>query len=89
MSSPEFQASVRVCAKYAPPRTAPAGRPQEMQELLAVSRGMRAHGVPDFPHPNPTTGDTTPRWHHQKHPDSPRRPTSVPPTSSGCWPRAS
>jgi hypothetical protein len=57
-SSPTFEAAERACAKYAPP-TAPPQRvsPQEMQRLLAVSRCMRAHGVPNFPDPNPVTGE--------------------------------
>ena len=57
-SSPRFQAVQRACAEYAPP-TAPSQHvsPQEMQKLLAVSRCMRAHGVPSFPDPNPTTGE--------------------------------
>jgi hypothetical protein len=56
-SSPTFQAATRACAKYAP-ATAPPQHvtPQEMRKLLAVSRCMRTHGVPNFPDPNPTTG---------------------------------
>jgi hypothetical protein len=56
-SSPTFQAATRACAQYAPQR-APLQHvsPQEMQKLLAVSRCMRTHGVPNFPDPNPTTG---------------------------------
>jgi hypothetical protein len=57
-SSPTFQAAQRACAKYyvhtAPPQHLST---QEMQKLLAVSRCMRAHGVPNFPDPNPTTGE--------------------------------
>jgi hypothetical protein len=57
-SSPTFEAAQRACAKYYRP-TAPLPHvsPQEMQKLLAVSRCMRAHGVPSFPDPNPTTGE--------------------------------
>jgi hypothetical protein len=57
-SSPRFQAAQRACATYAP-QTEPTRRvaPGEIQKLLAVSRCMRAHGVPTFPDPNPTTGD--------------------------------
>jgi hypothetical protein len=56
-SSSTFEAATRACAKYAP-TTAPPQHvsPQEMQKLLAVSRCMRTHGVPNFPDPNPTTG---------------------------------
>jgi hypothetical protein len=58
-SSPEFQHAQRACAKYYGPATtsAPHVTPQEMRKLLAVSRCMRAHGVPNFPDPNPTTGE--------------------------------
>ena len=58
-SSPEFQHAQSTCAKYyGPPTTsAPQVRPQEMRRLLAVSLCMRAHGVPTFPDPNPTTGE--------------------------------
>jgi hypothetical protein len=60
-SSPRFQAAQRACAQYAPQTTSsPPVSPQEMQKLLAVSRCMRAHGVPDFPDPNPVTGDMNP-----------------------------
>jgi hypothetical protein len=61
-SSPKFQAAQRACAKYygPPPTSPPQVSPQEIQKLLAVSRCMRAHGVPDFPDPNPITGDMTP-----------------------------
>jgi hypothetical protein len=33
---------------------------QEIQTRLALARCIRAHGVPNFPDPNPTTGDVTP-----------------------------
>lgn len=33
---------------------------QELQARLALARCIRAHGVPNFPDPNPTTGDVTP-----------------------------
>jgi len=61
-SSPRFQAAQRACAKYyGPPTTSsPQVTPQEMRKLLAVSRCMRAHGVPNFPDPNPSTGDINP-----------------------------
>ena len=61
-SSPVFQAAQRACAKYygRPAAAPPQVSPQEMQKLLVVSRCMRAHGVPDFPDPNPTTGDMNP-----------------------------
>jgi hypothetical protein len=60
-SSPTFQSAHRACAKYyGPPTTSPPPvSPQEMRKLLAVSRCMRAHGVPSFPDPNPVTGDMT------------------------------
>ena len=57
-SSPTFQAAQRACVKYAPPSQPPAGvSSQETQKLLAVSRCMRGHGVPNFPDPNPITGE--------------------------------
>jgi hypothetical protein len=34
--------------------------PQEIQARLALARCIRAHGVPNFPDPNPTTGEVTP-----------------------------
>ena len=59
-SSPTVQAAQRACGKYAPPTLAPAHvGPQEMQKLLAVSHCMRAHGIHNFPDPNPTTGELT------------------------------
>jgi hypothetical protein len=33
---------------------------QELQARLAVARCIRSHGVPNFPDPNPTTGEVTP-----------------------------
>ena len=33
---------------------------QELQARLALARCIRAHGVPNFPDPDPTTGDVTP-----------------------------
>lgn len=30
---------------------------QQIQKLLALARCIRSHGVPNFPDPNPTTGD--------------------------------
>lgn len=30
---------------------------QRVEELLALARCIRSHGVPNFPDPNPTTGD--------------------------------
>jgi hypothetical protein len=33
--------------------------PQEIQRLLNLARCIRAHGVPNFPDPNPSTGDVT------------------------------
>jgi hypothetical protein len=57
--SPTFQAAQRACAKYyAPPTTSsPQVSTQQMQKLLAVSGCMRAHGVPNFPDPDPITGE--------------------------------
>lgn len=34
--------------------------PQELQARLILARCIRAHGVPNFPDPNPTTGDVSP-----------------------------
>ena len=61
-SSPTFRAAQRACDKYyGPPTTsAPQVSAQEMQKLLAVAHCMRAHGVPDFPDPNPITGEMNP-----------------------------
>jgi hypothetical protein len=33
---------------------------QELQARLALARCIRSHGVPNFPDPNPTTGDVSP-----------------------------
>ena len=33
---------------------------QDLQARLALARCIRAHGVPNFPDPNPTTGDVSP-----------------------------
>jgi hypothetical protein len=56
-STPTFEAAARDCSKYAP-TTAPPQHvsAQEIRKLLAVSRCMRAHGVPNFADPDPTTG---------------------------------
>jgi hypothetical protein len=58
MSSPGFQLAQKECAKlgvalagYAPVSTATA---VEMAEALAISRCMRAHGVPNWPDPTKT-----------------------------------
>ena len=60
-SSPTFQAAQRACAEYyGPPTTSSRVSAQEVRKLLAVSRCMRAHGVPTFPDPNPTTGAVNP-----------------------------
>jgi hypothetical protein len=59
--SPRFQGAQRACAKYygASGTSTPHVGAEELQKLLAVSRCMRSHGVPNFPDPNPTTGDFT------------------------------
>lgn len=58
--SATLRAALRTCARYAPPSTSPPHvSPQEIQKLLAVSRCMRAHGIPNFPDPNPITGELT------------------------------
>ena len=61
-SSATFMAASRACAKYNGGHlpTTPTTRvisAHEMEKLLAVSRCMRSHGVPNFPDPNPITGD--------------------------------
>ena len=57
-SSSTFQVAQRACAQYAPTQHPnPQVSAQELQKLLAVSRCMRAHGVANFPDPNPTTGE--------------------------------
>jgi hypothetical protein len=33
---------------------------QELQARLALARCIRSHGVPNFPDPNPSTGEVTP-----------------------------
>ena len=53
--------------------------PQEIQARLALARCIRAHGVPNFPDPNPTTGDVTPPPGLSKNfAEHPRRDSSVP-----------
>jgi hypothetical protein len=60
-STPTFQAAQRACAQYyGPPTTSTQVSAVELRKLLAVSRCMRAHGVPAFPDPNPTTGAMNP-----------------------------
>jgi hypothetical protein len=60
-AAPRFQSAQRACAKYAPQSQPPTHvSPQQMQKLLAVSHCMRAHGVPNFPDPNPITGELSP-----------------------------
>jgi hypothetical protein len=60
-SSPTFQAAQRACAQYdGPPTTSQQISALELRKLLAVSRCMRSHGVPNFPDPNPTTGAMNP-----------------------------
>jgi hypothetical protein len=60
VSSATFEAAQRACAQYYGPPAQPTHvSPEELQKLLAVSRCMRAHGVSNFPDPNPTTGDFT------------------------------
>ena len=91
-SSPVFQAAQRACAEYyGRPTPAPQQvSPQEMQKLLAVSRCIRAHGVPDFPDPNPTTGDMNPPADISRN-----SPTVIAalracqPQAAGCWSRSS
>jgi hypothetical protein len=61
-ASPTFMAASRACAKYngghlPTTATTQAVSPKEMQKRLAVSHCMRAHGVPNFPDPNPITGE--------------------------------
>ena len=60
-SSPIFMPASRACAKYngghlPTTQTTQVVSPDEMEKLLAVSRCMRSHGVPNFPDPNPITG---------------------------------
>ncbi len=53
-SSPTFQAAQRACAEYyGPPTTSTQVSAAELRKLLAVSRCMRAHGVPTLPRPQP------------------------------------
>ncbi len=61
-ASATFMAASRACAKYnggnlATAPTTMVVSPQEMEKLLAVSRCMRSHGVPNFPDPDPVTGE--------------------------------
>ena len=61
-SSPTFMAASRACAKYngghlPTTPTTQVVSPHEMEKLLAVSCCMRSHGVPNFPDPNPITGE--------------------------------
>jgi hypothetical protein len=58
-ASATFQSAQRACAKYYGPAATPPPHPssQAMRRLLAVSRCMRDHGIPNFPDPNPATGE--------------------------------
>jgi hypothetical protein len=52
MSSPEFQAAARACAKYAPPRTPPPQiSSQDRADYLKAAACMRNHGIVGFPDP--------------------------------------
>lgn len=59
VSSPNFQGAQRACARYYPVQTSSPRHVSavEIQKLLAVSRCMRSHGVPNYPDPNPVTGE--------------------------------
>lgn len=50
--SPQFQAAQRACEKYRP---APSAEQQQQayQAMLKFSNCMRAHGIADFPDPDP------------------------------------
>jgi hypothetical protein len=57
-SSQKFQIAQRACAQYYGPGTTTSHvSPEQLRKLVAVSHCMRAHGVQDFPDPNPVTGD--------------------------------
>ena len=90
-SSPKFQAAQRACAKYWPADDiAPSSQPPRDAE---ASRRIPLHARPR------RTELSRPQSHHrraqcpcrhrQELPDSPRSPTSVQLTRSGCWSRAS
>ncbi len=52
MSSPEFQAAQRACAKYAPPDVAPPQiTTQDQADYLKAAVCMRHHGIVGFPDP--------------------------------------
>jgi hypothetical protein len=42
-----------------PPNQNQGPTQQQLQARLALARCLRSHGVPNFPDPNPTTGDVT------------------------------
>lgn len=52
MSSPQFQAAARACAKYAPPHTSPPRiTTKDQADYLKAATCMRNHGIVGFPDP--------------------------------------
>lgn len=52
MSTPQFQAAARSCAKYAPAHTAPPRiTTQDQADYLKAATCMRSHGIARFPDP--------------------------------------
>jgi hypothetical protein len=59
-SSPRFQAAAKTCRALNPAGVAPnpAQQAEQLQADIAYAKCMRAHGVPNFPDPDPNTGDS-------------------------------
>jgi len=69
-----------------PPNVAQQELQQRIQARLALARCARLHGLPNFPDPNPTTGDITlpPRSQRELPPGAGSR-ASVPLTTERRW----
>ena len=55
-NTPGLQAAQKACQKYlpggGPSQMTPAEKAQNLKNLLAMAKCMRAHGMPNFPDPN-------------------------------------
>jgi hypothetical protein len=57
-NSPQFQTAAKACASLHVGGVAPAQQAEQLQKDIAYAKCMRSHGVPNFPDPDPNTGDS-------------------------------
>jgi hypothetical protein len=76
-------AAEQACARYLPTEVEPEPKdPAELEKLRQFARCLREHGVPEWPDPDPRTGEFT--WSSDEQAGAAKRNPKLPAAMTAC-----